>query len=46
MREELRARHHFPKGEKQNSKASPPGNAADELVVVEIRLMIVWFGRK
>jgi len=46
MREELRARHQRPFGEKVKSKASPPGKAADELVVVEMRLIVVCRGRR
>ena len=46
IREELSARHHCPLGEKAKSKASPPGNAADELVVVEMMFIIVRRGRK
>lgn len=43
-RDELFAKHHRPPGENENSKASPKGNAPAELVVVEMRFMIVFLG--
>ena len=33
-----------PLGEKEKSNASPPGNAAEELVVVETRFTVVLLG--
>lgn len=44
MREEDRASVHSPFGEKANSNASPPGNEAEQLVVDEVRLTMVWRG--
>ena len=42
--DEERANTQWPLGEKVNSNASPPGIAAEELVVVEIKLMSVLRG--
>ena len=44
MREDERARTQWPFGEKQKSNASPPGKAAEEVVVVETKLTRVRLG--
>ncbi len=46
IRDEHSASTQWPLGEKWKSKASPPGKAEEELVVVDIKLMTVWRGRR
>ena len=46
IRDEDKASVQWPLGEKENSKASPPGNDAEELVVVDVRVTAVCRGRK
>lgn len=46
IREELQAKTQCPFAENEKSKASPPGRAADEVGMVEIRFIVVFCGRR